>query len=1461
MDNFIENTFEKGMHQDNEMVTQPKGTFRRGVNGRITSRKDGSFAWESIKGNAFNIQITQYKLSYNAGNGSWTVTDNETEFVPVGQIDGKDKIFLFFVHSDGSLLIAYVVKEAEDLYNNIHYLYYYKHGGMNNTVFDKTDYYFSQSKPITGYSVFENNEIERIYFTNTEVPPLTLNIAPLLNNKATTYVDEILSVDPDDFPWIPEDQLANYYLILSGAFYYNGVTYSPGEILSVSRANYNDIIPYDPGYDVIVDFYPLQNAEFDPLLEFPTLEFTQAEDGNLPCGNYIFAVDYYTRCNHYTNWSLPTGNIGVGKSFTELDPTIKIKSVLDWQRYRCGDFGAISSKGLKITLKNTETIFHKIRIVAFLINSTGNITSGKVIAEKEIGKVHIGGTVSNTATVDVTIDFINYAGADISFSEVVVNTARILNAQDINSMFRYGIVAGFNEEAELSIKAKITGHVHTLVQEIPGDVVDRLEETLSEEILDNYPLWGLYALDENGYVKKILSPTTDNSYGHLLPNQYYKVFEQPVKYPAFSNTPTDHYFPGDVFRCKTTSSTNYQNYSSYYGESNPGFVKPVFPVHKYTKYNQQYVWEWITLDEQAGLKMTGNNLAGYWGNETYRIGILPISKSGRPMYVRWIADWETPDRTSVNGTAIVYDAILGTHTNTNTKMIREYGLGSQKKPCGKYTSLRYMYPLVSVDLTEIIDDISGFYIVRAPRDKKILSEGFVEPIVKQLLQINTELEQETYELKYIRPPGFNSGSGGHHGGGVVSQSSLFDKTAYLYVTPEHLFNEEFSFDLNSVIKPVRLFTTGGDGLYPVKLEEGPLAGPPDDRGVNYEIFYRKFYNEYVLNFFGKTYDGEISIRKAIPVTEGESEVPCDFLPHMFWNILKSSLHGTTEATDEVFCTRGGKALLLMLSEARNWNELPTVNELWTNDDTVMVVQQQKRTTGLYTDSPESLANTNYMVVGHYQAITDEFKADIYSANTKKYEVQDIQLIGGDCHISLFDYTRSLVNGNNVVIGEDKPWFINYQRGDTVIIPLQTELYLAARNGRNAGYYKPSVIHENQGICYGIEVLNEEFTYTINAPPQTEFLETFRYNFSFQNKVGQNIFPGYPIVISLVRNFPNRIRYGVKKTYGELDDIFRKYPVAQFIDVNGIFGKLNNIRPSGQYLVYWQNNCVGYIPIQEKVMQSTPAGAYIQIGIGNAFEIYDEIGHTYGNQDKLSLMEVNDIFCWFDRTNRCIVVMDKGLKLTKDSKLIGIDSTLANMDLPVCTNTFPGEDGTVYSFYDYFKKVMYMIFYIGKDPLMIGIDMEKGIINGEFIFPTYPTLGFSSGKQLRTIVANRIYGHNEISATLYGSTFESFVEIVIAQGFDKFLKFVNMICTGNENFFTKVKYSANQQFDTGLYLNEVEEDVDSRNYKRFLDDMRFSIPQGSNGRMEGKSLLIRFTNEDPSNTVKLLRTSTKVILIT
>jgi len=85
------NTFQEGMRMDIDKLNQPNSSFRYGLNGRLIFNRDGTYAWESERGNKLSINIAPDSGSGLAG----------TNYKPIGWTGKSNLIVLFLVGDTG----------------------------------------------------------------------------------------------------------------------------------------------------------------------------------------------------------------------------------------------------------------------------------------------------------------------------------------------------------------------------------------------------------------------------------------------------------------------------------------------------------------------------------------------------------------------------------------------------------------------------------------------------------------------------------------------------------------------------------------------------------------------------------------------------------------------------------------------------------------------------------------------------------------------------------------------------------------------------------------------------------------------------------------------------------------------------------------------------------------------------------------------------------------------------------------------------------------------------------------------------------------------------------------------------------------------------------------------------------------------------------------------------------------
>lgn len=140
--------FNKGLHTESDIHSQPPGTYRKSVNGDIMFNRDGTFSWSNSKGNSLSFSLVDY-------NGNPL-----TGYAPIGCISFDDKVVILSANvAAGFSEIGYVDFDNDGI-------------GVYTQVFN--DEYdpngeklrFSNRHNISGTAERENVEVEMIYWND-----------------------------------------------------------------------------------------------------------------------------------------------------------------------------------------------------------------------------------------------------------------------------------------------------------------------------------------------------------------------------------------------------------------------------------------------------------------------------------------------------------------------------------------------------------------------------------------------------------------------------------------------------------------------------------------------------------------------------------------------------------------------------------------------------------------------------------------------------------------------------------------------------------------------------------------------------------------------------------------------------------------------------------------------------------------------------------------------------------------------------------------------------------------------------------------------------------------------------------------------------------------------------------------------------------------------------------------------
>jgi hypothetical protein len=1373
-----ENTFEGGMHVDNDFSEQPKGTYRFSKNGYVFSIGEKNFIWSPAIG---NVQVEDYPSNYK----------------PIGMFSAREKIIVLSVNEDddlGSIGWLYLLNGV--------YLFTYGYVRPNSEL------NFSTSNPIRGYSYYENSETERIYWSDSVQKPKSLNIPAI--NFGMSYVS------------------GKKYLVLFGQVEHNGFTYYAGDAFVYWTYTGFSMV----GDTRIIEYFEPIILDWNPNLLFDKITSASVIDGTLDCASYAFTYRFLTEFDNVTPWA-PLSELYtiMSQNGTTEDPD-DFPAIKNWN-FLQGALDKFSERGLRITLDGIP--FDKYQYVEFAAFKYKNevVDTGVIFSKVEIPKVRpteLLGEYSNTITADI----IQYTGEYLTLEQYAIQSISLLSVNDLDIIKDIQSVSGTEEEGDIGIgnsmdNTNITEPVRTCIYEIPADVLNHTDYD------NDKPLSGIYGYDSEGYV----------SSGQILKGQYYKVKKFDLTYES---TP---YIVGDIF-LGTTSATFI---------SAPGFpakAKPVIRICEYIDNTNTPIFKYIEMDDAPLPKGTlATQFAGYWGKEIYRVGVLPISLTGKFLPVRHVLDYQVPDRSLTNATSVD----MFNEDGSFTSVINLLTSGPHTRLSPSSDEEKYQYNvnidslLVSVDLTDIINQISGFCIVRAVRDKGVMSEGFIDPVHKlkhyyydtaqsSYLERNNFYRCSHFNIRntpFIRP---------------LWTSNVFIETLlkkYYYTNPEIQMNKE-TFEGGDTMQLVRKY--GGD----IKRDNSYIrqTGEPYDTipfgeitATNKEFYTRCFkaYNELVLTENNtesvdlKTLDIIDSAKEDFDVATEEDnffnyapgdnvrQIGAGSLPLLIWQ--------------DPAC----KSALIEIDYNRQWFvgfESDGTDKL---PETVYVTEH-KRGSSVYTTN-DNLGTTEYIFTGHYQKVDAAFKAAIkYGEN---YIAKDIQIFGGDTHVNLFGIARVIPDGMHVKVGDELDVTVK-SFGDYVIVPLQSRYNSSSVIGRNGAL-------DNIGVKDGTSICANKFKpfetvgntvprYFSLEPNYFESNEYTEKGFIDDNKIK---FPGLAPFASTNNIYLNRIRHSSKKQVGFAIDEFLDFPALNKIDIPGDNGLITNIRAKGSRLFVWQESAIGYIPVGERALTSGGLEATIQLGTGDQFLRYDIINETYGNQDKLSLIETDANWFWFDFYRKTLLMMEFNGQWKPESVLKGMDSYFQN--------TLPNRDNMVIrSGYDPKAKVVLFSFIdlIGSATKTISINTKNGKFNGEHEFVA--DLYSNTLNELFSVKNDYelIYLHNQDTGLIYGKSYQCQISFIVNHQNDEMKKFMSAIFRGGRTFFDTVKYETMYDFDSGVFLNIVEEAGNTTNYEFVIDEWRAGIPEGDYGRMDGRYMLVTLTVGSTDSKLRLRKMITEYL---
>jgi hypothetical protein len=1379
------NTVEQGVHSSYEPALQPPGTMRYSLNAKITSLENGDFAWEPVNGN---------RIVFSIGTGNR---------VFLGAIETPYELYVFTTdgrNNDFSDIITLIMKDdtkVDIITANLN---------------------FEKDHKISGYYYQETNRSGSIYWTDNYNKPRWLN------------VDALQRITKNNFN-LANIRLSYHYLVLRGSFKdYYGTVYSVGDLYICIDSN-----KFNP-QNISDDFLMITNPnisilDFDPNLSHPSqLDFVEKIEGNLPYGSFYIAYRYRTENGFASRLSPMQGPYSVSSGpvdFTETDENFK--NVNYWYDSKFGEPNSSSTNGYRFTMVSWSNKFDFVDIFVFYSDSLKQLTSGKLVSVINLKKYPI----------NPIFDFKSLVGEEISIDEYAISLPTIMKCRELNYVSKYGLIGNIKEEPEVNCGQKINGSIKPILSYFPFDVI----HLNSGKFEMNERINGLFPLSSEGSVK------------YIMPNCYYKVKKSsktPSGIIATVNYNGITYRENQVFIGQHTSGQATYGYAT----DNYALVVPIIRKGKYLNQNTgEMVYDDIEIpDAEMGRGSMQAMAKGYWGKETYRIGILPISLTGKLLHVRWIGDITIPSRNgkSTGSTPEFYElsktGLSSTSIYHGEILERYLGMVSSGSGPNKNSSffvVRIANISVTVDLTDIIDEISGFCIVRAEREKTIISEGLIEGILEQKHVKNESYGNVTSYVSHriirLNQSPIYTGIG-YSGFKYWSffKSIKINKKLLFYITPEDLNSSDYNIDKTDYFITERYVH---DTLYsPVENLNNSY-----DRYDNYQ--WSKLYSQNTEN------QKKIIVEDWFKINENEEVIyyKSGVQSIRFTNAasVQTRFGGMTGPIQNWQKDIGGKGILLYLKD--------NFEVTYPSSDSIRIgyigehIRPKKNLYG-GTD-PLSLERTNYIQIGHYQEVNSEFKQKIKKSNGK-YICENIQPFGGDTNIVPLDQVRILTDFNQLGLYYEINEYSKskYHGADAMIVPLQTETNVHTRYDRR---FSTHGLFMDPGIWWGYPSYKDGIGYSTfqEKGPVSELLENYNNNKSYEINLNEIKFPGLPAIygndIPISSNYfdskwYNRLRFTNPKTHGEKINKFIKYPPFNFIDIPGR-GELVNIRSKKERLFIWMENGIFYIPVNERALVNSDLGSVIQLGVGSTLTRVDETDDWFGNQHRFGLVTTMDGFLWFDNLRRAMLYMNNDGKAQNISLLKGWNKEFQNMKQYEIDNvTDYSETAGIIGGFDFKNNIVFISFLDtnevtkSKISTCVGIDITKFNFTGYYDYAPY---FFAKHRNLlyTSLNDNKLYLEDKTIKTLYGNEFTSKLHFIINGELQNSKRFYNHIARGSRDFFDNVSYSTLYNVATGLFENVQSEDVTDQYYQFLNDEWRFSTPDElEKWRPEGIYMLIEFT---------------------
>lgn len=1167
------NTFNKGMMSDMNVIYQPDGTYRYMKNCQLISQDGNNYVIKDCLGNVQKFTINRrYKDIY---------TDYDIYPMCIGFISFVDQLIVFSTNAQG-----YTGNDQDPVggYGEIGVINYnnYREGIEPNVVYGNyNDGYvplyhhsslnFSMLKQIEGFAYEENSLSKQVYWTDNFNEPRVFNISdPIF----TTYFTPTAGVG--DNPVVN----GTTYMVLEGAITYNGVNYGPGltatNIFTANATNTYTVLTGTTPTPKVIAYYPYQLLNFTPSRSMGNIKFNSYGSGNKYCGAKIYFYRLSNTANGInTSWSYGSSPIAV----ETVNSIIATPANPYFNLTGGGTTTSLlnSGKSVKVDIDNIDTNFDTIQLACAEFDEALDVP-------RTISLVYSGAITGSSMTIEDVGNILS----TLTLADITLFPASILRCKTMTTNKNYILIGNTEERQEFEFDT--TAITST---EIKGTFpVHEADKTLCNNVLT--------------YTSVAPSPSANPTF--IIEGCNYVVTSVAGGNVVYN---FNSYIVGEVIL-----GTNNPSITIPVGSE----VRPCVSINKYTAINSTTSYpqrpNYIQLNDATAGNVSwsyrdpavSHLKKGYWGKEKYRFGILFYDLKGNPFYVRHITDF--------------------TFSNPETTPIIE------QKTTGSYDYFFLNQRAISFSNIEIpkeiVDKISGFSIVRAERDKRIITEGF-------LMQVS---DNGTDCIPIAGP--------------YARRNSIFTGSLTQYMTlicPDRLASYDMpSYSVGSLIE-------GCFWLRATDYENPPTSNlfmKSVDQSNQVES---RYFNQYT------TSDGVTRLNKITAMADvNEYDTLTNFgssnrnYKNFTWfqavallDVENTCVTGVPSSTADLSghaAVAGARTVLefqdplLYRGGTFQYGDLSITGASVDKLVVDVVIENTNQYGGI---SDAALASTLYISTGHFQPINATVIAETNDTNNPstytKLTFNNVEIWGGDCYTCLVDYGHSLYNTDFAFM----PYLGTNSWG--IKFPLQCNVNYDLRRGRTVannkmGYTAGMAAAPPVGVVYKDTFSNIR-------------LESFQYNKAYSSDGKVFNYPALPVNFKNIGEFKFRVRFAGVKFPNELINSFRTFLTNDYKDIDGQGGEINNVRTKDGRVIVWQNKLVSTVPILERQLLTGLSGAPTTLGTGGVVDRYDPLNSYFGNQHQQGLTQTEYGFAWFDMRRKAFVIMDINAGIIEVSKIDGL----------------------------------------------------------------------------------------------------------------------------------------------------------------------------------------------------------------